>query len=136
VLTCAVGDRVFKNRFAGIMGYTAEGAPAPLSLRYMCSQRLPFPGVPYVGELRDKPGAFVCAGHHGHGMYLFFRVPVSRHRAHIWVRHGAHHDLRQGAGDCDSGWRMGIDWAPGMLSAHAGAAVFPSAGGGGTRYRG
>ncbi|KAJ7090852.1 FAD dependent oxidoreductase [Mycena belliarum] len=25
-------------------------------------------GVPYVGELHDKPGAFVCAGHHGHGM--------------------------------------------------------------------
>ncbi|KAJ6562157.1 hypothetical protein B0H19DRAFT_1233885 [Mycena capillaripes] len=23
-------------------------------------------GVPYVGELYDKPGAFVCAGHHGH----------------------------------------------------------------------
>ncbi|KAJ7617203.1 FAD dependent oxidoreductase [Roridomyces roridus] len=25
-------------------------------------------GVPYVGELHDKPGAFICAGHHGHGM--------------------------------------------------------------------
>ncbi|KAF7334772.1 Fad dependent oxidoreductase [Mycena sanguinolenta] len=22
---------------------------------------------PYVGELQDKPGAFICAGHHGHG---------------------------------------------------------------------
>ncbi|KAJ7633405.1 FAD dependent oxidoreductase [Mycena polygramma] len=25
-------------------------------------------GVPYVGELHDKPGAYICAGHHGHGM--------------------------------------------------------------------
>ncbi|KAJ7812406.1 FAD dependent oxidoreductase-domain-containing protein [Mycena olivaceomarginata] len=25
-------------------------------------------GIPYVGELHDKPGAFICAGHHGHGM--------------------------------------------------------------------
>ncbi|KAJ7466882.1 FAD dependent oxidoreductase [Mycena latifolia] len=33
----------------GIMGYTSEG-------------------IPYVGALHDKPGAFVCAGHHGHGM--------------------------------------------------------------------
>ncbi|KAF7334780.1 FAD dependent oxidoreductase [Mycena sanguinolenta] len=24
--------------------------------------------IPYVGELHDKPGAFICAGHHGHGM--------------------------------------------------------------------
>ncbi|KAJ7227872.1 FAD dependent oxidoreductase [Mycena haematopus] len=35
--------------WTGIMGYTTEG-------------------IPYVGELHDKPGAFVCAGHHGHGM--------------------------------------------------------------------
>ncbi|KAK7001321.1 FAD dependent oxidoreductase [Favolaschia claudopus] len=35
--------------WSGIMGYTTEG-------------------VPYVGELHDKPGAFICAGHHGHGM--------------------------------------------------------------------
>ncbi|KAJ7476755.1 hypothetical protein FB451DRAFT_1033236, partial [Mycena latifolia] len=24
--------------------------------------------VPYVGELHEKPGAFICAGHQGHGM--------------------------------------------------------------------
>ncbi|KAJ7614559.1 FAD dependent oxidoreductase-domain-containing protein [Roridomyces roridus] len=35
--------------WSGIMGYTTEG-------------------VPYVGELYDKPGAFICAGHHGHEM--------------------------------------------------------------------
>ncbi|KAJ7213163.1 FAD dependent oxidoreductase [Mycena pura] len=35
--------------WSGIMGYTSEG-------------------YPYVGEVHDKPGAFVCAGHHGHGM--------------------------------------------------------------------
>ncbi|KAK6977607.1 FAD dependent oxidoreductase [Favolaschia claudopus] len=35
--------------WSGIMGYTTEG-------------------IPYVGELHDKPGAFICAGHHGHGM--------------------------------------------------------------------
>ncbi|KAJ7671178.1 FAD dependent oxidoreductase [Mycena rosella] len=35
--------------WSGIMGYTTEG-------------------IPYVGELHDKPAAFVCAGHHGHGM--------------------------------------------------------------------
>ncbi|KAJ6456500.1 FAD dependent oxidoreductase [Mycena sanguinolenta] len=35
--------------WTGIMGYTTEG-------------------IPYVGELHDKPGAFICAGHHGHGM--------------------------------------------------------------------
>ncbi|KAJ7860342.1 FAD dependent oxidoreductase [Mycena leptocephala] len=35
--------------WSGTMGYTTEG-------------------IPYVGELLDKPGAFVCAGHHGHGM--------------------------------------------------------------------
>ncbi|KAJ7613167.1 FAD dependent oxidoreductase [Roridomyces roridus] len=35
--------------WSGIMGYTTEG-------------------VPYVGELHDKPGAFICAGHQGHGM--------------------------------------------------------------------
>ncbi|KAJ6497959.1 FAD dependent oxidoreductase [Mycena vitilis] len=37
------------HAWTGIMGYTTEG-------------------VPYVGELHDKPGAFICAGHHGHGM--------------------------------------------------------------------
>ncbi|KAJ7122009.1 FAD dependent oxidoreductase [Mycena crocata] len=35
--------------WSGIMGYTKEA-------------------VPYVGELYEKPGAFICAGHHGHGM--------------------------------------------------------------------
>ncbi|KAK0220638.1 hypothetical protein IW262DRAFT_1273165 [Armillaria fumosa] len=24
--------------------------------------------VPFVSELHDKPGAFICAGHAGHGM--------------------------------------------------------------------
>ncbi|KAJ7762592.1 FAD dependent oxidoreductase [Mycena metata] len=37
------------HAWSGIMGYTSEG-------------------IPYVGELHDKPGAFICAGHHGHGM--------------------------------------------------------------------
>ncbi|KAJ7238524.1 FAD dependent oxidoreductase [Mycena haematopus] len=37
------------HAWTGIMGYTPEG-------------------IPYVGELHDKPGAFICAGHHGHGM--------------------------------------------------------------------
>ncbi|KAJ7140904.1 FAD dependent oxidoreductase [Mycena epipterygia] len=44
----AVGEGLVHD-WSGIMGYTAEG-------------------VPYVGELYNKPGAFVCAGHHGHGM--------------------------------------------------------------------
>ncbi|KAJ7793680.1 FAD dependent oxidoreductase [Mycena olivaceomarginata] len=37
------------HAWTGIMGYTTEG-------------------IPYVGELHDKPGAFICAGHRGHGM--------------------------------------------------------------------
>ncbi|KAF7376751.1 Fad dependent oxidoreductase [Mycena sanguinolenta] len=37
------------HAWTGIMGYTTDG-------------------FPYVGELQDKPGAFICAGHHGHGM--------------------------------------------------------------------
>ncbi|KAJ7878012.1 FAD dependent oxidoreductase [Mycena olivaceomarginata] len=44
----AVGEGLV-HVWSGIMGYTTEG-------------------VPYVGELHDKPGAFICAGHHGHGM--------------------------------------------------------------------
>ncbi|KAJ7875548.1 hypothetical protein B0H14DRAFT_3106577 [Mycena olivaceomarginata] len=44
----AVGEGVV-HVWSGIMGYTTEG-------------------IPYVGELHDKPGAFICAGHHGHGM--------------------------------------------------------------------
>ncbi|KAJ6594671.1 FAD dependent oxidoreductase [Mycena capillaripes] len=44
----ALGEGLI-HAWSGIMGYTSEG-------------------VPYVGELYDKPGAFVCAGHHGHGM--------------------------------------------------------------------
>ncbi|KAF8138037.1 FAD dependent oxidoreductase [Mycena galopus ATCC 62051] len=37
------------HAWTGIMGYTTEG-------------------IPFVGELHDKRGAFICAGHHGHGM--------------------------------------------------------------------
>ncbi|KAJ7354422.1 FAD dependent oxidoreductase [Mycena albidolilacea] len=44
----AVGEGLV-HVWSGIMGYTTEG-------------------IPYVGELHDKPGAFICAGHHGHGM--------------------------------------------------------------------
>ncbi|KAJ6526917.1 FAD dependent oxidoreductase [Mycena vulgaris] len=44
----ALGEGLIHD-WSGIMGYTTEG-------------------IPYVGELHDKPGAFVCAGHHGHGM--------------------------------------------------------------------
>ncbi|KAJ7678733.1 FAD dependent oxidoreductase-domain-containing protein [Mycena rosella] len=44
----ALGEGMI-HAWSGIMGYTTEG-------------------VPYVGELHNKPGAFVCAGHHGHGM--------------------------------------------------------------------
>ncbi|KAF1960078.1 hypothetical protein CC80DRAFT_544541 [Byssothecium circinans] len=29
-------------------------------------------GVPYVGELPGKPGQWICAGHHGHGMARIF----------------------------------------------------------------
>ncbi|ORY11139.1 FAD dependent oxidoreductase-domain-containing protein [Clohesyomyces aquaticus] len=29
-------------------------------------------GVPFVGELPDKPGQWICAGHHGHGMARIF----------------------------------------------------------------
>ncbi|KAF2441765.1 DAO-domain-containing protein [Karstenula rhodostoma CBS 690.94] len=29
-------------------------------------------GVPFVGELPGKPGQFICAGHHGHGMARIF----------------------------------------------------------------
>ncbi|KAJ7502593.1 FAD dependent oxidoreductase [Mycena galericulata] len=51
----ALGEGLIHD-WTGIMGYTTEGALACFST------------VPYVGELHDKPGAFVCAGHHGHGM--------------------------------------------------------------------
>ncbi|KAJ7162305.1 FAD dependent oxidoreductase [Mycena filopes] len=44
----AVGEGLV-HAWSGIMGYTSEG-------------------IPYVGELHDKPDAFICAGHHGHGM--------------------------------------------------------------------
>ncbi|KAJ7765093.1 FAD dependent oxidoreductase [Mycena maculata] len=44
----ALGEGLIYD-WSGIMGYTSEG-------------------IPYVGALHDKPGAFVCAGHHGHGM--------------------------------------------------------------------
>ncbi|KAJ7812360.1 FAD dependent oxidoreductase [Mycena olivaceomarginata] len=50
----AVGEGLV-HVWSGIMGYTTEGAPPVLC-------------IPYVGELHDKPGAFICAGHHGHGM--------------------------------------------------------------------
>ncbi|KAJ7121968.1 FAD dependent oxidoreductase-domain-containing protein [Mycena crocata] len=46
----ALGEGLIHD-WSGIMGYTTEGN---------C--------IPYVGELHDKPGAFICAGHHGHGM--------------------------------------------------------------------
>ncbi|KAJ7613500.1 FAD dependent oxidoreductase [Roridomyces roridus] len=34
----------------------------------MCIMGYPTEGIPYVGELHDKPGAFICAGHHVHEM--------------------------------------------------------------------
>ncbi|KAJ7322820.1 FAD dependent oxidoreductase [Mycena albidolilacea] len=44
----ALGEGMM-HAWSGIMGYTVEA-------------------VPFVGELHNKPGAFICAGHHGHGM--------------------------------------------------------------------
>ncbi|KAJ7057680.1 FAD dependent oxidoreductase-domain-containing protein [Mycena amicta] len=43
------GEGVVTHTWSGIMGYTSSG-------------------IPFVGELHDKPGGFICAGHHGHGM--------------------------------------------------------------------
>ncbi|KAF7312746.1 Fad dependent oxidoreductase [Mycena indigotica] len=45
----AEGEGEVLHVWSGIMGYTSSG-------------------IPFVGEIHDKPGAFVCAGHHGHGM--------------------------------------------------------------------
>ncbi|KAJ7062699.1 FAD dependent oxidoreductase [Mycena amicta] len=44
----AVGEG-WLTSWTGIMGYSRDA-------------------LPYVGALPDKPGAFICAGHHGHGM--------------------------------------------------------------------
>ncbi|KAK0222266.1 FAD dependent oxidoreductase [Armillaria fumosa] len=44
----AMGEGLIHD-WTGTMGYTPEM-------------------VPFVGELHDKPGAFICAGHAGHGM--------------------------------------------------------------------
>lgn len=43
----------FQYSWSGIIGLSADG-------------------VPFVGELPDKPGQWVCAGHHGHGMARIF----------------------------------------------------------------
>ncbi|KAI4629215.1 uncharacterized protein J4E87_003477 [Alternaria ethzedia] len=43
----------FEYSWSGIIGLSADG-------------------VPFVGELPGKPGQYICAGHHGHGMARIF----------------------------------------------------------------
>jgi hypothetical protein len=43
----------FQYSWSGIIGLSADG-------------------VPFIGELPGKPGQWVCAGHHGHGMARIF----------------------------------------------------------------
>ncbi|KAI4681881.1 uncharacterized protein J4E84_007478 [Alternaria hordeiaustralica] len=43
----------FEYSWSGIIGLSADG-------------------VPFVGELPEKPGQYICAGHHGHGMARIF----------------------------------------------------------------
>ncbi|KAF1834961.1 DAO-domain-containing protein [Decorospora gaudefroyi] len=43
----------FEDSWSGIIGLSADG-------------------VPFVGEIPGKPGQWICAGHHGHGMARIF----------------------------------------------------------------